>query len=162
MKKIRDISEIFKLRLVRKADIPILYEMLKLNVKTPNASVSGNSLPPFKKSEKFVTKYLEDNENHEYYKWYVILFGKEIVGNIFISKNNQIGYLVLKEFQGRGFAQKALRLVMEKNPRKRYFLTINMKNQASLKIAEKFHFKEKAIIFEKLNSDYSKDKIKLR
>ena len=76
-----------KIRLVNERDIPILYEHLREFVETPNASTSGNPLPPYDESKKFIMKYLIDNKNHEYDKWYIVLDENEnIVGNVFLNK----------------------------------------------------------------------------
>lgn len=40
---------------------------------------------------------------------------------------------------------------MQKNPRKRYFAIVNMKNKPSIEFIKKFKFKEKSFIFEKIN-----------
>ena len=41
-----------KIRLIEEKDIPILYEHLREFVETPNASTSGNLLPPYDQSKK--------------------------------------------------------------------------------------------------------------
>ena len=43
-----------KIRLVEEEDIPILYEHLKEFLDTPNASITGNPLPPFEDSKKLL------------------------------------------------------------------------------------------------------------
>ena len=82
-----------KIRLVEEKDIPILYEQLKEFLETPNASTTGNPLPPFENSKKFVMKYLYENENHEYDQWYMVINNEDkIVGNVYINKKNTIAY----------------------------------------------------------------------
>ena len=76
-----------KIRLVEERDIPILFEHLKEFLETPNASTTGNPLPLFEDSKKFVLKYLYENENHEYDKWYMVINDEdEILGNVYIKK----------------------------------------------------------------------------
>ncbi len=76
-----------KLRLVEERDIPILYQHLKEFLLESNSNVSGRPLPKFEDSEKFVLKYLHDNKNHEYDKWYVVLDDNQnIIGNVDIEK----------------------------------------------------------------------------
>ena len=43
-----------KIRLVEERDIPILFEHLKEFLETPNASTTGNPLPLFEDSKKFL------------------------------------------------------------------------------------------------------------
>ena len=144
-----------KIRLIEEKDIPILYEHLREFVETPNASTSGNLLPPYDQSKKFVMKYLIYNENHEYDKWYIVLDENEnIVGNIFLSKKNMIAYHILKKYQRKGFAEASVKLMMKENPRKRFFAIVNMKNEPSLDFTTKLGFKKKSFIFEKIESDY--------
>ena len=141
-----------KIRLVEERDIPILFEHLKQFLETPNRSTTGNPLPLFEDSKKFVMKYLYENENHEYDKWYMVINDEdEILGNVYINKKNMIAYHILEKYQRQGFGETAVKLMMEKNPRKRYFAIVNMKNKSSIEFIKKFKFKEKAFIFEKTN-----------
>ena len=145
-----------KLKLVAEKDIPILFEHLKEFVSTPNASTTGNKLPKFIDSKKFVLKYLNDNENHEYDKWYLVLNDKNIIiGNVILSKKNMISYHILKKYQRNKHGEEAIQILMEKNPRQKYFATVNKKNIKSKKFIKKFHFEEKGIIFE-LNKNSKK------
>ena len=61
-----------KIRLINENEIIILYEHLKEFLNTSNASTTGNPLPNYEDSEKFVKKYFSDNQNHEYDKWYMV------------------------------------------------------------------------------------------
>ena len=141
-----------KIRLVEEEDIPILYEHLKEFLDTPNASITGNPLPPFEDSKKFVMRYLYENENHEYDKWYMVINDEdEILGNVYIKKKNIISYHILEKYQKQGFGETSVKLMMKKNPRKTYFAVVNMNNRPSIEFIKKFKFKEKAFIFEKTN-----------
>ena len=141
-----------KIRLVEERDIPILFEHLKEFLETPNASTTGNPLPLFEDSKKFVLKYLYENENHEYDKWYMVINDEdEILGNVYINKKNIIAYQIIKKYQKHGFGETSVKLMMKKNPRKTYFAVVNMNNKPSIEFIKKFKFKEKAFIFEKTN-----------
>ena len=120
-----------KIRLVQEDDIEILYNHLKEFLETPNASTSGNPLPQFEDSKKFVMKYLTINENHEYDKWYMVINNKkEIIGNVYIKKDNTIAYHIIKKYQKQGYGETSVKLLMKENPRKNYFAVVNMKNEA--------------------------------
>lgn len=139
-----------KIRLVQEDDIEILYNHLKEFLETPNASTSGNPLPQFEDSKKFVMKYLTINENHEYDKWYMVINNKkEIIGNVYIKKDNTIAYHIIKKYQKQGYGETSVKLLMKENPRKNYFAVVNMKNEASINFIKKLKFTEKAFIFEK-------------
>ncbi len=137
------------LRLVQESDIPILYEMLEEFDKIPFARVSGKPTPPFQKSKEFCLKYLNDNQNHEYKKWYVIVDGDKPLGNLFITKKHIIGYHVLKKYHGNGIGTQAVLKLMELHPCDRYFAIIHEENKKSLNLIKKLGFKSKAIMFEK-------------
>ncbi len=141
-----------KIRLVEEKDIPILYEQLKEFLETPNASTTGNPLPPFENSKKFVMKYLYENENHEYDQWYMVINDEDkIVGNVYINKKNTIAYHIIKKYQKHGFGETSVKLMMKKNPRRVYIAIVNINNESSIEFIKKFKFKEKAFIFEKTN-----------
>ena len=146
-----------KIRLVEEEDIPILYEHLKEFLDTPDASITGNPLPLFEDSKKFVMKYLYENENHEYDKWYMVLNEEDvIIGNVYITKKNMIAYHILKKYQRKGYGEESIMLLMKENPRDRYFATVNVKNEPPKKFIKKFGFFEKGCIFEKIIQDGSK------
>ena len=141
-----------KIRLVEEEDIPILYEHLKEFLDTPNTSITGNPLPPFEDSKKFVMRYLYENENHEYDKWYMVINDEdEILGNVYIKKKNIISYHILEKYQKQGFGETSVKLMMKKNPRKVYIAIVNINNESSIEFIKKLEFKEKAIIFKKTN-----------
>lgn len=143
-----------KIRLVEESEITLLYEHLREFLDTPNASTTGNSLPPFEDSEKFVKKYFFDNINHEYDKWYMVLNEKnEIIGNVYITKKNMIAYHILNKFQRQGYGEESIKLLMKENPRNKYFATVNVKNNGSINFIKKFGFVEKGYIFEKIIRD---------
>ena len=140
-----------KLRLVEEKDIPVLYDMLKEMLDTPNSSVNERPLPKFQDSKEFVMKYLQNNKEHEIDFWYIVIDeNNEILGGVKISKKNYISYQILKKFQNKGIASKAIQLLMETHPRDRYFAIINQENKNSIKLAEKFEFVPKAFVFEKV------------
>ena len=141
-----------KIRLVEEEDIPILYEHLKEFLDTPDASITGNPLPLFEDSKKFVMKYLYENENHEYDQWYMVINNEDkIVGNVYINKKNTIAYQIIKKYQKHGFGEISVKLMMKKNPRKVYIAIVNINNESSIEFIKKLEFKEKAIIFKKTN-----------
>jgi len=140
-----------KIRLVKENEILILYEHLKEFLDSPNASTTGNPLPKFEDSEKFVKGYLLDNKNHEYDKWYMVLNEEDkIIGNVVITKKNMVSYHILKEYQREGHGEESIELLMKENPRDRYFATVNIKNEPSINFIKKFGFVEKGYIFEKI------------
>ena len=72
------------------------------------------------------------------------------MGFVQILKNNEVGYFVDKKYQSSGIGTEAVKILMELNPRERYFATINDKNESSKKLIEKLGFAPKATIYEKI------------
>ena len=139
-----------KIRLVEEKDIPILYEQLKEFLETPNASTTGNPLPPFENSKKFVMKYLYENENHEYDQWYMVINNEDkIVGNVYINKKNTIAYQIIKKYQKHGFGEISVQLMIKKNPRRAYFAIVNINNKPSIDFIKKlgYEFYDFCIVF---------------
>jgi len=136
---------------VEERDIEDLYEMLREFISIPNACIHARPLPPFEESKKYVMKYLNDNENHEYDKWYIVADEDNTTfGSVYITKKNYINYQILKPYQGKGIGILAVKLLMESNPRKRYFAVIHQKNEKSLNLIKNLGFSPKAIVFEKI------------
>ena len=112
-----------KLRPVKKSDCLFLYVLLK--ERDPRANISHKKMPSFMQHVKFVL-------SKPYSKWYVIVESENDVGSIYLTKNNEIGIFIKKNMQGRGIGFKALKLLIEKNPRDRYLANVNPKNKKSI------------------------------
>ena len=74
---------------------------------------------------------------------------KKKVGSIYLSKTDEIGIFVLKEFQEKNIGKFALSELMKKNPRKRYLANVSPKNRKSLHFFENNGFKLIQYTFEK-------------
>jgi len=145
-----NLSEI-KIRLVNENDIPALYEMLKEFREIPNACIHERPLPPYEDSKKYVMKYIHDNENHELDKWYIVTDAEDkTLGSVNINNKNYINYQILLPFQGKGIGTRSVDLLIQENPRSRYFTSIHQKNEKSQNLSKKLGFKPKALIFEKV------------
>lgn len=83
-------------------------------------------------------------------KRYIISDGKELLGFVQILENNEVGYFIDKKFQNKGIGIECVELLMKLNPRKRFFATINDKNEFSKKLIQNLGFKPKATIYEKI------------
>ena len=133
-----------RLRNVSQSDFRFLYNLLK--ERTPNANISHKKMPTYSEHVKFV-------KSKPYTKWNVIEYGKQKVGSIYLSKNDEIGIFLKKQFQGKNVAQESLELFIKLNPRKRYLANINPKNVISQKFFKKNGFKliQYTYEFEKIN-----------
>ena len=138
-KKIEKIT----LRTVNKTDLEFLFEMLGERKK--NVNISHKAMPTFEQHKKFVL-------SKPYSKWYIILQNKNKIGSIYLSKQDEIGIFLKRKLYNEGIGTIALKLIREKNPRKRYLANINPKNKKSIQFFKKNNFKILQHTYE-LNND---------
>jgi len=123
---------VLRLKIVRKQDCLFLYQLLK--ERNPIANISHKKMPSYSQHVKFVT-------SKPYSIWCIIYYNEQEVGSIYLSKQNEIGIFVKKEFQKMGFGTKALQLFMKKYPKKQFLANINPKNKNSIKFFKENNFK---------------------
>ncbi|MEM3006427.1 MAG: GNAT family N-acetyltransferase [Candidatus Nitrosotenuis sp.] len=128
-----------KLRKVRKTDYRFVYDLIK-DFLDSGLSVSFLELPTF---NRFCKNYFKNK------KLYIIIYGNKRCGTVNIN-NDEIGYMLLPEFRGKGIAINAVKELMKMHPRKRYFATINNHNKRSINLIRKLGFKPKGTIYEKI------------
>ena len=126
----KDVS--INLKLVFEKDLRFLYELLK--ERKPSTNISHRKMPTFNEHVNFVL-------SKPYSKWYIIYYGKNKVGSIYLSKQNEVGIFVKKAFVMKGIATEALKLLMELNPREGFLANINPKNKKSIEFFKKNKFK---------------------
>lgn len=133
-----------RLRNVNQSDFRFLYNLLK--ERNPNMNISHKKMPTYSEHVKFV-------KSKPYTKWDVIEYGKQKIGSIYLSKNDEIGIFLKKQFQGKNVGQESLELFMKMNPRKRYLANVNPKNTISQKFFKKNGFKliQHTYEFEEIN-----------
>lgn len=120
------------LRSVNKSDLKFLFEMLE--EREDRINISHKKMPTFEQHKKFVA-------SKPYSKWYVIFQGVEKVGSIYLSKQNEIGLFLKKESDIVNIKGVVLKLIIEKNPKKRYLANVNPKNKELIKFFKKNNFK---------------------
>ena len=112
------------LKEVQKSDCSFLYEFLSERKLYVNISHKKN--PTYVKHVKFVM-------SKPYSKWYIIYYGKQKIGSIYLTKQDEVG-IRFKEplrsvFQPRKrLWLQVLKIMMKKNPRNRYLININPSN----------------------------------
>ena len=131
------------LKKVTKNDHTFLYELLKS--RDPKTNISHKSMPSFKEHVKFV-------KSKPYNSWYIVIFEKSKLGSVYLSKQNEIGIFLKKESHHTGIGTAALKLIMNKNPKKQYLSNINPKNKKSIEFFKKNNFKILQYTYE-LNCD---------
>ncbi len=121
-----------KLKQVTLSDSKFLYELLKERV--PTVNISHKQLPDYEQHKKFI-------KSSPYSKWYIINYSKRKIGSIYLSKQNEIGLFLKKDFQLKDLRQIALDSLIQKNPRKRYLANLNPKNKDSQKFFKNNEFR---------------------
>ena len=112
------------LKEVQKSDCSFLYELLSERKLYENISHKKN--PTYAKHIKFVM-------SKPYTKWYIIYYGKEKIGSIYITKQDEVGIHFKEQLQANLKPKSALwlqvlKIMMKKNPRNRYLVNINPSN----------------------------------
>ena len=126
-----DIQDL-ELKNVTKADVRFLYNQLK--ERDPKINISHKKMPSYSEHTKFVL-------SKPYSKWYIIYYKNRKVGNVYLSKMNEIGIFILKTIKIKGLGSLVLEQILEKNPKTRYLANVNPKNIKSAKFFEKNGFR---------------------
>jgi len=118
-------------------DQPFIYDLVVDFLKT-DLSVTFLTMPSIEDFFKNkIKRYIIANEDNS-------------LGFVQILENNEVGYFLDKKFRKKGIGMEAVKLLMELNPRKRFFATVHDKNEPSRKLIQNLGFKPKATIFEKI------------
>ena len=143
----RNFDKEYRLVRAKQEDIRFAYDVVKSWLCTySDHSVTILKMPSFAKYSKAKTTK------------YIIKKGNTSIGFVHILANNEIGYFMIPQFQGMGIGTWAVRQLMKKQPRERYFATVNNKNTASIKLITSLGFKPKATIYERIVKSSHKKK----
>lgn len=103
------------------AGTQVLYDLLRERDETIN--ISHKRMPSWDEHIRFV-------ESAPYEAWYLIC-DPDPLGSIYLSRQNEIGVFVFKEYQGLGYGRRAIKALMEKHGKRRYLANINPRNERS-------------------------------
>lgn len=120
-----------KLRPVKKSDAKFLYDLL--NERDPIFNISHKKMPAYNEHFKFVL-------SKPYSKWYIIYTNGIKAGSAYLSKQNEIGIHIKKEFSTEKIRQEVLDTLIKKNPKKRYLANINPNNKKTIRFFKKNGF----------------------
>ena len=120
-----------ELKPVTADDAEFLLDLLKQREGTVN--ISHKSLPDWEEHLQYVKK-------HDYQSWDIIWVENTRIGNIYLTKNDEIGIFIDKKLQFHGYGSKALEEFMKKNGKKRYLANINPTNYKSIQFFGKHGF----------------------
>ena len=121
-----------KLKQVTKNDFRFLYELLL--ERDPVANISHKKMPTYDEHVRFVT-------SKPYLRWHVVYYNGKKSGSVYLTKQNEIGISIKKEFQREKMAEKVLELIIEKNGSGRYLANVSPKNKKSIEFFKNHGFK---------------------
>jgi hypothetical protein len=136
----------FIMRTVRPSqDAEFLFNLLK--ERDSRANISHKKMPTYNTHLKFI-------ESKPYKKWYVVIGitknssnkkpssnSRIKIASVYLSKNDEIGIFVSKEFHGIDIGKFALNEIISRNPRKRYLANVSPKNKKSMRFFKNNNFK---------------------
>ena len=125
-------ESLIKLKTVSKSDYRFLYNLLMERDSRQN--ISHKSMPTYNQHVSFVS-------SKPYSKWYVILYGANKIGSVYLTSQNEIGIFIKKSFQNKKIGNIVLCRLIQKNPKKRYLANVNPKNTKSIKFFKDNGFK---------------------
>ena len=131
----------WKLRESTKDDYPFIYGLIEDFFNNTDLNVTYINLESY---EDFVKRnFSKQNINYT-------IFNErgDKIGFVHMIQN-EIGYFLAPEYRGKGIGSQAVKKMIELNPRKTYFATINNNNVQSINLVKKLGFKPKGTIFEK-------------
>ena len=97
-------------------------------------NISHKKMPTYNQHVSFVSA-------KPYSKWYVILYGVNKAGSIYLTSQNEIGIFIKKSFQNKQIGNIALHKLIKKNPKKRYLANVNPQNKKSMRFFKNNGFK---------------------
>ena len=125
-------ESLIKLKTVSKSDYRFLYNLLM--ERDARANISHKKMPTYNEHVLFVSA-------KPYSKWYVILYGANKIGSVYLTSQNEIGIFIKKSFQSKQLGNIALRKMIQKNPKKRYLANVNPQNKKSVRFFKNNGFK---------------------
>jgi len=124
--------EEIKLKNVTQDDFKFLYDLLA--ERNPKANISHKKMPTFEEHIQFIL-------SKPYKEWNVLMIRNVKVGSVYLSRQNEIGIFIKKEFQNKGFGKIALDLIIKKNGNIRYLANVNPNNTDSINFFTNYGFK---------------------
>lgn len=121
----------------KEEDKKFIYNLIEQFLKT-NLSITFLTMPSFDDFFKIKIKRR------------MVTYEEKTVGFVQMLENGEVGYFIDPSYQGKGIATKAVELLMDENPRERYFATINNDNIASIDLVKRLGFHPKGTVFEKI------------
>ena len=105
---------------------------------------SRDILTPIIPSEQhnFIKHYLLHDDITPFQSWYVIEVGGTKIGSLTLHKhNNELGFWIIEEFQGKGYGSRAVQEFIKINDKSFYTIKSHIENSKSNSLAKKLNFR---------------------
>jgi RimJ/RimL family protein N-acetyltransferase len=110
----------------------LLFELLQ--ERTSDINISHRRMPTWKQHVRFVA-------SRPYSAWYMIACDCDHVGAIYLTRLDEIGISIFVRYREHGYGPRAVRLLMDKHPRKRYLANTNPRNERSIRMFLRMGFR---------------------
>lgn len=126
----------------------ILYDLLA--ERPAEASISHKAMPTWEEHLEFIGQKpgaWGSGRAHPYQAWYIAQEwlshddGMQVVGSVYLTNANEIGVSVFAKYQGHGFGEEAVRMLMELHWPRRFLANVAPGNEPSRRMFEKLGFK---------------------
>jgi len=145
--KIESSSNIVSLDKVSDKDFRFLYQLLK--ERDSKINISHRKMPSYDEHIHFIL-------SNPYSAWYIIKLKNKKTGSIYLSKQNEVGIFIKKEYQNLHLGGISLKLLTRKHKRKRYLANVNPRNKKSINFFKTNGFNLIQNTYEKLEENNEK------
>jgi RimJ/RimL family protein N-acetyltransferase len=119
----------------------VLHQLLE--ERDESANISHKAMPSWDDHVRFV-------ESKPYQAWYFIVDHGATVGACYLSRQDEIGVAVFKEYQGKNYGPWAIEALMLNHGKRRYLANVSPRNERSLEVFRNLGFKPIQITHERV------------
>jgi|TARA_B110000263_G_C15026591_1_gene382022 RimJ/RimL family protein N-acetyltransferase len=117
-----------KFRLINKSDLKFLFNHLK--ERDPRENISHKKMPTYDEHVKFVL-------SKPYSKWYIIFEKNKKIGSVYLTKADEIGLHLKKEYFRESMLKEILECLMKNEQNKRFVFNVSPRNKKFMKFLQK-------------------------
>ena len=117
-----------KFRLINKSDLKFLFNHLK--ERNPRENISHKKMPTYDEHVKFVL-------SKPYSKWYIIFEKNKKIGSVYLTKADELGLHLKKEYFTERILKDVLENLMKNEQNKRFVFNVSPRNKKLMKFLQK-------------------------
>lgn len=121
-----------KLKPVQNSDLRFLYNHLK--DRDSKANISHRKIPTLKEHVKFVL-------SKPYSRWYIIMLKNRKIGTVYLTKLNEIGFHLQKNFKSNKIKETVIEILIDKTEKQKYFVNLSPRNKTAIRFFKTQGFK---------------------